>query len=709
MIKKYQLLCLILGLVGVFSIQAQKKTVIEEKEKVHEFTNDFEENAELIADFGTRKNQIRNVQLTGAIVEKDVIENPSIFRDEIEGNDAFTVAETIPISGTEGIRINASIKNKMKPGGLSGDADVYELLFEEGKQYAIKVQRKGEKYQGILGRVYYEDGSFTSLSFNEEKNTLSFISDITRGTIRLVIMAPRSSFSILFSDDLDDPENIHPLDGEFEYDITVGEIPEVIGDIDLYKVALQKGDVFGLAGSSEFSLGQISLANLDTGSFVGIENNRNGIEYVADSPLPKRGDFGFHYVIPEDGMYILSIDGQLGGYKMDIGVSRSGVEENENVDKQVVFLRMSDATISHNEFYKETRQDSLSVLERKLSNLASFMPKWGLDQETQFRPLAKKIKHYFTRKLKSEEARKNINSDFGVTILSDLGSPKRRDKILKYLNDENIPYTQIIIGGTSLEFGRLTVGEANAIDVGNFDLSDNAIVLLDILSEQFSESTQTINNIPLAEGTEKIDLVADVIGSIAVHEMGHLLGNFHTNNTNDILSIMDLGNILARVVGVLDGDAYGDKENVKVSFVKDEYDKNIDLIGINETDVNTAFGLTVSKKYASKSEDGLVAFMNSLDDLLSPSIFPSISSYPNPLRVTGTSIVTVDLEVDSFLKVSLFDVQGRRISDLFTGDIKAGQPIELTVDAKKYNLKSGMYLYKVISNAGQQSHKLMIN
>ncbi len=706
MIKKYQLLCLILILVSVFTTQAQKKSYITEKEKVREHTNDITQNAELVADFGTGNNQIRNVQLKGVMVEEAIFENPSVIKDEVEGNDALTVAENIAINSDEAVRINASLKNRTKVGGVSGDVDIYELFFEEGKHYALKIQKTGEEPFQFSARIFYGDDSTKLLTSFVDSDIFLFSENDIKGKVKLAIY---SSYSFVSQYRLNDPENIHRVDGEFDYTIAVREIPGTYIDKDLYKIALQKGDVFGLAGESELPLDQIALTNVETGSFIGIEDNKYAIEFVAENPLPREGDYGFHYVIPEDGIYMLSVDGKIGGYTMELGVSRSGVEENANADRQVIFLNMSGATISPNVFYKKVFEDPDDAVERALSNLASFMPKWGLDEETQLRSLSKKIKHDLTRKLRSEVSRKNINPDFGITILSDLGSPKRRDKIVRYLNHKNIPYSQVIIGGTRIELQRFVLGDATITDVGNFDLSDYGVVLLDILSEEFTESTQSINNIPLAEGVEKIDLVADVIASIAAHEIGHLLGSFHTDETNDTLSIMDLGDGIASYVGVLEGDAYGDKENVKVSFIKDGYSERENfLIGSNETDANTAFGLTVSKKYANKGEDGLITFINNLDDSHTSSVFPSISSYPNPQSITQTSIVTVDLEVDSFLKVSLFDLQGRKISELFTGDIKAGQPMELAVDPKQYNLKSGAYLVKIFSSAGQKVHKLII-
>lgn len=676
--------------------------IIEEQEKGTERTNNSLRTPEIISNFGSGKNQINLIKLNGGLGSRKLLNTPSIFQEETEDNHAYSRANLVNYQGDETIKISGRLENVLKSGTLSGDIDIYEFPVVDGYEYVFNINNTSEQDANLMAMVYEGDDNFFIGRFIFDNTQRIIYSAVNfTGSIKIAILSSPSFRRFTLSD----PDRVYPLGDEITYDITTTEIFNT-NDRDFYKIELKKGDVFGVSGVSDFPL-QVGLFGVESGSFVAT-NNRYSIRAEDGNPLPTEGDFGFHYVVPEDGEHIIFIRNGIGSYNLNIGVSRPGNENPNSIGQQIIFLNMAGADISLNEFF-EGNNNSTRI--RNLSPLESFLPNWGLDSRRDLNRLAVKITDKFISKIDSEILETGINPDAKVFVLSDFGNPKRRDQILKFLNKDNKPYSRLIIGGTERQFGRQVIGLSSAIDVGNFDLSDNGIVMLNKLSEPSTSSIFSINNIAIAEGAEKIDLIAEVVGNTAAHEAGHFLGNWHTDNTTDELCIMDKGGIsIKRRAGILEGDAFGDPENVNVSFIIDRYSRfEGNFVGLNETDTNVAFALTTRQGSTQKQENSLDAFLKKLNQSSQTPSLPSISSYPNPQNISETSKLIVNMASNSVLNIGLFDIQGRKISDLFTGEVQASSPLELEIDPAQYNLESGIYVYKVVSNQGEKSHKIIIN
>ena len=80
--------------------------------------------------------------------------------------------------------------------------------------------------------------------------------------------------------------------------------------------------------------------------------------------------------------------------------------------------------------------------------------------------------------------------------------------------------------------------------------------------------------------------------------------------------------------------------------------------------------------------------------------------YPNPFR--DKLYVSYDLETTSNVSIEIFDVTGRKVSDLFLGNIEPGFYEEpLSID--NLGLKNGIYNIRVSINGKQENHRLMYN
>lgn len=81
-----------------------------------------------------------------------------------------------------------------------------------------------------------------------------------------------------------------------------------------------------------------------------------------------------------------------------------------------------------------------------------------------------------------------------------------------------------------------------------------------------------------------------------------------------------------------------------------------------------------------------------------------ITVHPNPFN--RSTLLTIPVPVESLLRVDLFDVHGRRIDSLFSGEVAAGD-FELGIDAGKYHLPAGIYLCRWFNNQSFGTVKLL--
>jgi PKD repeat protein len=78
-----------------------------------------------------------------------------------------------------------------------------------------------------------------------------------------------------------------------------------------------------------------------------------------------------------------------------------------------------------------------------------------------------------------------------------------------------------------------------------------------------------------------------------------------------------------------------------------------------------------------------------------------VSVYPNPMNRNVT--FSFDLHENSKVQVKLYDLTGRKITDIFQGNLPAGEQ-SVTWDRKE--LKGGIYYYKINSTAGDRSRNI---
>ena len=118
-------------------------------------------------------------------------------------------------------------------------------------------------------------------------------------------------------------------------------------------------------------------------------------------------------------------------------------------------------------------------------------------------------------------------------------------------------------------------------------------MLLDSLSEPGNrrKAPYSLNSYP-GPGANKLSFVAQGLGNVTSHEVGHMIGNWHTDNANGQRSLMDAGGNFAQMFGVGPDRIGGTADDLDVDFTKDTYDLWERFIGREDTTARSAFGMS---------------------------------------------------------------------------------------------------------------------
>ena len=101
------------------------------------------------------------------------------------------------------------------------------------------------------------------------------------------------------------------------------------------------------------------------------------------------------------------------------------------------------------------------------------------------------------------------NPTFDIEILNSRDDPD-------VFGDPDV--SRVIIGGTQAQLGITTIGIAQSVDPGNFDLSEDSVVLLDRLSAPAGPSI-SLNSYAIDPGSSKIDFIGVGVAIDAVDQL----------------------------------------------------------------------------------------------------------------------------------------------------------------------------------------------
>ena len=361
-------------------------------------------------------------------------------------------------------------------------------------------------------------------------------------------------------------------------------------DLDVYLVNLEVGDAMSVAvvGNGVQQGGFLEVVDPAQVGRMGASYSQATL-YPTESPLAQFGTLSVDHVAARSGLHGIIIGGPQGDYEARLRISQAGIGtfgEKIKLGEQIIFVDFDGAS---------TEPQRLSPFgpqgEVELSPLSASLNRFGLAAADES-DVIDEVLATITRTLETElrggpngdRDQSGVDGDFDITILNS------RDHASPW-GDRNV--SRVIIGGTQAELGIPTVGISESIDPGNFAREETAVVLLDLLSSQDSPAT-SINRLALDASLPKSQLVGSTIGLIAAHEIGHFLGNWHTDGANATASVMDSGGDLRNTVGAGADMVVGTGDDQRVSFVEDAFSRAEDFTGRQDTRARTAHGLATA-------------------------------------------------------------------------------------------------------------------
>ncbi|WP_417388924.1 GEVED domain-containing protein [Gimesia sp.] len=564
-------------------------------------SNDNISNAEVIAGFGTGLDDDPEVDLAGFLANAATQTYPAGFFPEDDGS--ITLANNLNLgSGGQVQILGNTIGNG--PHGSSGtgtgDYDFYRIAgLQAGERLTISAV-DATQFSGLDPVVAIYSSSGTLLASDDDSGNfldsfLVFTAPLD-GDYYLMVGGYNTGYGIGFPDDPFDPASGSGVganaSSEGTYNLTVSLNAT---DIDYYAVDLEAGDILG---ANVFGAGQTISLYGPSGTLL-FESSRFLEDlYPDDSPLPGDGNASGSIVAATAGRYYVAVTGVYGTYDLELRAFRPALETQlvDTAAVQTLYVDFDGATVDPSIF-----DDFLPSSNANLSPLSSFLANWGLsaaDEDAVIDAIMATVEENFA----VIGANGNNGEFFDPVTGAVIGNPG--DYGIRILNSRDNPgldefntpnLSRVIVGGTINELGIGTIGIAESIDVGNFDTTESAVVLLDLLSSTNPIVADSLNNIIRNFSSTITDLIGVAVGNIVSHEAGHFFGLWHTNNFNSSSQIIDQGGNIGNIIGLGADGFFGTGDDTNVNFGTDFLTSS--FTGLQDSINTLAFGLSTAANY----------------------------------------------------------------------------------------------------------------
>ncbi|MEO9325765.1 PPC domain-containing protein [Nocardioides sp. C4-1] len=522
-------------------------------------SNDSLANAERISAFGTAKGKSNVVRIIGEQAQLPT-PTPQALEPAAEDNGSIPLAADTGISGVSAVTTTGQLGDG--PHGSAGtgsnDFDVYAVDLTAG--LSLVADTSGQATDTILA-LYDAAGELVAADDDGGAGLASLLSydAATTGTHYLLV-AGYSAAGPLPADPADSGSGAGGADeGPYDLAITQSQL-----DRDAYAVKLRPGDVVG--GVANGQADELTVYRPDGSQAVGAPGTDASSLYAPESPLPGGGNTTFGYVAEEAGWYVIDVAGLTGAYSVQIEGYRPGAQLDRNKN-QTVLLDFEGGRVNTGLW------GGPGV--RELSPFSAFLGKWGITRDRE-RALINRITTVVRANL--EEVGDGGLNDPRVTVVNSRTHPELRGK-------ENV--SRVVVGGTIDQSGISTIGIAQYIDPGNYGHEDTALVLLDVLSDPTGPASL---NTYLTAASDREKFVANGVGNVTAHEIGHMIGSYHTDNASETVNLMDSGGAnFQNLFGVGPDGIGGTADDPNVRFVEDTYSPVEGFTGTEDTQNVTAW------------------------------------------------------------------------------------------------------------------------
>ncbi|MEL6868327.1 MAG: hypothetical protein AAFO81_00875 [Pseudomonadota bacterium] len=573
-----------------------------EKES-EEGSNDSPETAERVRGLKTGVTSKNTALVTGSLGQELVIRE--LVQAEDDGAIPLALQSGVT-GGPDGITFSGTIGDGPNP-GVTSDYDFVQVSLPANTTFEVSVETD-EPFEDLDPFVsfYLLDGT---LIFQQDDGGDGFDTfvQLTVGDADLEFVMAIGGFGAFEPADPFDSSSgsiTGAIGSEGDYQFTLRAFPTGTGATDVYKFRMNKGDVLGVAARVDGSptLEIFNAAGEFEKGVTGI-----GTFAVPESPLPIDGTGVIDYVAEASGMYSIALSGGFGAYEMDIALRRPGLQiQRDSV--QLIWLDYNGGPVDKAPWFG-------FPFVTDHTPFRDFLPAWGLpNSDDDIRRITSAVTAGVRDNLLTDLKESGINKRIDVVVAGNDGTGVTSmlenlvDQGSFEINGVTYEVSVVEISGTISESFISTIGIASTIDPGNYALNDAALVLLDIISAPASggdaNGSFSLNDVVLAPGITKEEMVAEVVANITAHEAGHYLGNFHTDgvfSTNQ--NTMDEGpGGLFNLAGIGPSGIFGADDATDVAFIDDTYSVLEGFQGDENTTVNTAFALTTTVSNRDKDD-----------------------------------------------------------------------------------------------------------
>jgi hypothetical protein len=546
---------------GVRSLAATTRLLVDEAEPDAAFgVNDTPATAQRIPAFGSGRRAAAAAEIRGTLAP---LPTPTQFASPAEDNGS------IPLAGDARLRTGRATQTTGvigdgphgSSGDKSGDSDFYAVHAAAGQKLIVDARANGSGLDTVVA-LWDAGGHVVALNDDRESGDLDSLLTVRVPAAGDYYVSVSGYYSLLR--DPFDSGSGPGAESEGAYSVTFALDAT---DVDYYAVRLRPGDV--LSGSVSGSAPRMTVYAPGSGGVqevFGSSQDASAI-YPLASPLTGGGNAVVDHVADVNGWHYVAVEGGFGDYDITLEVYRPGPEVKHA--RQTIFLDFDGARVNTGIW------GGPGV--RQLSPLSSFLSAWGIPASQQS-ALIDQIVATTTENLKRDFAGTGVK----VRILNS------RDNADTFGQSPDV--SRIVVGGTIAESGISTIGIAQSIDPGNYDMAETALVLLDVLSAGPSQPASL--NAYLKPESDRVRFVGTGIGNVVSHESGHLLGNWHVDQFDATANLMDQGGNFAVMFGVGPDGVGGTADDPDVDFGKDTLNPNEGFTGLENTWQRTRWGLT---------------------------------------------------------------------------------------------------------------------